>query len=323
MSKKDQEIPIPFSLDDFYTTQQERDEDNKEKVELIDINKIDSFKNHPFRVTENEELNQIIESIKNNGFFDPVLIRPTENGRYEMVSGHRRMKACQMLGMKTIPSHVRNLTDDEATIIMVDSNLQREKLLPSEKAKAYKLKLDAISHQGKRVDLTCGQVGHKLEKVKSRDAIAKNSKDSARNIQRYIRLTFLIPELLQLVDNEVLGKEPSMAFNPAVELSYLTNDHQEKLWDIIKYDLITPSLAQAIKLRKLSQDSYLDYNDIKQIMGESKPNETPKLRVSMNRLNGVLPNTLRNDREREEYVINAVIFYDKYQKQRLKNQHER
>ena len=200
--KKKQEIPIGFNLDDFYTTQEQRDEEKKEKIEEIDISLIDNFKNHPFKVLENEELNSLEESIKNNGLMEAVIVRPKEDGRYEMVSGHRRLLACKKLGLEKIQSIVRNLSNDEATIYMVDSNLHREKLLPSEKAFAYKMKYEALKHQRKttanQLDSTVRQVG---AVVRSDDLLGDEHGDSGRQVQRYIRLTNLIPKLLQMVDN--------------------------------------------------------------------------------------------------------------------------
>ena len=313
MEKKENKMHLP-SIDDIFTTQQERDEANLEKIVNISINDIDDYPEHPFKVLINDEMQEMVDSIKEKGVLVPAIVRKKDDGRYEMISGHRRKKASELANLDTIPCIVRDLTNDEATIIMVDSNLQREKILPSEKAFAYKLKLEAIKHQGERTDLTCGQVGHKLENIKSRDVIATNSQDSARNIQRYIRLTYLIPELLKMVDNESLKLSPSMAFSPAVEISYLTKEDQTDLLDIMECNDCTPSLSQAIKLKKKSQDGTLTFEDMEDLMSEEKPNQTPKLKVSMNRLSNVLPNTLKNDREREEYVIKAVEWYDKYQK---------
>ena len=312
MEKKENKMHLP-SLDDIFTTQEERDNANLVKVEDIKITDIDDFPEHPFKVLDNDEMKELVESVKEKGVLLPVIVRPKENGKYEMIAGHRRKFASKLAGNETIPCIVKDYTDDEATIVMVDSNLQREKILPSEKAFAYKLKMEAIGHQGKRNDLTCGQVGHKLENVKSRDIIAKNSQDSARNIQRYIRLTYLIPEFLKMVDNDSLKLSPSMAFSPAVELSYLTKDEQTDLLDIMECNDCTPSLAQAIKLKNMSINKTLTIDDMEELMDESKPNQTPKLKVSMNKLNGILPDTLKNDADRENYIIDACKWYKKYQ----------
>ncbi len=255
--KKKQEIPMPFKFDDFFTTQEQRDEEVKEKVEEIDISLIDNFKDHPFKVLDNDELKILAESIKNNGVMDAVIIRPKEDGRYEMVSGHRRLFACKKLGLETIPCLVKNLSDDEATIYMVDSNLHREKLLPSEKAYAYKMKYEALKHQRKipanQHDTEVRQVG---AVIRSDDILGEEHGDSGRQVQRYIRLTNLIPELLQLVDNSELKESPSIALTPAVELSYLKPEEQKILAKFIDYNLTTPSHAQAIELRNLDLSNY-------------------------------------------------------------------
>ena len=309
MEKKENKMHLP-SIDDIFTTQQERDEANLEKVVNISIKDIDDYPEHPFKVLVNDEMQEMVDSIKEKGILVPTIVRQKADGRYEMISGHRRKKASELAELDTIPCIVRDLTDDEATIIMVDSNLQREKILPSEKAFAYKLKLEAIKHQGKRTDLTSVPVAHKS----SRQELGEKVGESQDQVRRYIRLTELIPELLKMVDNSVLGESPSIAFRPAVELSYLTKDEQTDLLDLIEYYDCTPSLAQAIKLKNMSQNKYLSIEGMEEIMEESKPNQTPKLKVSMNRLNNILPDTLKNDREREEYVIKAVEWYDKYQK---------
>lgn len=309
MEKKENKMHLP-SIDDIFTTQQERDEANLEKVVNISIKDIDDYPEHPFKVLVNDEMQEMVDSIKEKGILVPTIVRQKADGRYEMISGHRRKKASELAELDTIPCIVRDLTDDEATIIMVDSNLQREKILPSEKAFAYKLKLEAIKHQGKRTDLTSVPVAHKS----SRQELGEKVGESQDQVRRYIRLTELIPELLKMVDNSVLGESPSIAFRPAVELSYLTKDEQTDLLDLIECYDCTPSLAQAIKLKNMSQNKYLSIEGMEEIMEESKPNQTPKLKVSMNRLNNILPDTLKNDREREEYVIKAVEWYDKYQK---------
>ena len=307
MEKKENKMHLP-SIDDIFTTQKERDEANLEKVVNISIKDIDDYPEHPFKVLVNDEMQEMVDSIKEKGVLVPTIVRQKADGRYEMISGHRRKKASELAELDTIPCIVRDLTDDEATIIMVDSNLQREKILPSEKAFAYKLKLEAMKHQGKE---TLRPLVGKLE---SADIIGQKNNDSGRQVQRYIRLTELIPELLQMVDNDVLKETPSMAFRPAVEISYLSKEEQTDLLDLIECYDCTPSLAQAIKLKNMSQSNTLTVDDMEEIMEESKPNQTPKLKVSMNRLNNILPSTLKNDREREEYVIKAVEWYDKYQK---------
>lgn len=312
--KKKQEIPMPFKLDDFFTTQESRDEENREHIELINLDLIDDFKEHPFKVIDNEELEQLKESIRQSGVLSPVIVRKKEDDRYEMISGHRRKFACQKLGLKSIPCIVKDLTLDEATIFMVDSNLQREKLLPSEKAFAYKMKMNAISHQGTYLQNgdTYRQLGDKLKSV---DILAAKSNDSARQIHRYIRLTYLVPELLEMVDNSEIGKTPSIAFNPAVELSYLIEDEQRDLVDFIDDEAVTPSLAQAIRMRKLSQNNELDIDTIHDIMSEQKPNQIIKFKISEEKLKEVLPKNIERDKV-EDFVIKAVDYYSKHLKQR-------
>lgn len=304
--------------DDMFSTQEERDNASLEKIVNLPIKEIEDFPKHPFKVNVNDEMQEMVDSIREKGVLVPAIVRHKSNGKYEMISGHRRKKASELLKVDTIPCIVRSLTDDEATIIMVDSNLQREKILPSEKAFAYKLKMEALSHQGKET------LRPMVDKLKSADIVGKENNESGRQVQRYIRLTELIPKLLEMVDNDSLKIAPSIAFRPAVEISYLTKEEQEDLLNIIEYSDCTPSLAQAIKLKKMSQEKTLTVDDMEELMDEEKPNQTPKIKVSMNRLNPVLPNTLKNDREREEYIIKAVEWYDKYQKRlREKKEQER
>ena len=239
MAKKETKMPLPkiYLDDDLFSTQEQRDDKLKEKVVNISLNDIDDFPKHPFKVIDNEDMKQMVESISENGVLVPTLVRPKENGKYEMISGHRRKFASELAGLETIPCIVRELTDDEATIIMVDSNLQREKILPSEKAFAYKLKMEALSHQGIRNDLTSAPLGHKFV---SREQIAKENGESREQVRRYIRLTELIPQILQMVDNDALKLSPSMAFRPAVEISYLKEEEQKELLDIMECFVCTP-----------------------------------------------------------------------------------
>ena len=312
--KKKQEIPMDFKLDDFFTSQEQRDDDKKEKVETIDISLIDDFKEHPFKVIENDELKSLEESIQTSGVLSPVIVRPKDDGRYEMISGHRRKFACNKLGIETIPCLVKKLTDDEATIFMVDSNLQREKLLPSEKAFAYKMKYEALKHQGTSLpqDTTLRPVGTKL---RSDSILAEEVNESARQIQRYIRLTNLVPELLEIVDNAECGLSPSIAFRPAVELSYLMEDEQRDLVDFIDDEEATPSLAQAIKMKKLSQDGNLDIDTIHEIMEEQKANQITKFKIPEEKLMKVIPKNV--DRSNvEDFVIKACEYYSKHLRQR-------
>ena len=305
MTKKELEMSIPkISFDELFTTQKQRDEAKLEKVQNISLDLIDEFSNHPFKVLDNDEMDKLVDSIKeSNGVLVPTIVRKKNNGRYEMVSGHRRMRASQLLGLDTIPSIVKNLTDDEATIIMVDSNIQREKLLPSEKAFAYKMKLDAMKHQGKS---TSRQV---VDKLKSADILGQDVGESGRQIQRYIRLTYLIPELLDMVDEE------KIALGPAISLSYLNEDYQNSLLDYIQYFDATPSQGQANELKRLFQNNELEVQKIKEIMMKEKPNQVEKIKLDASRIREVLPRSVREDKI-EDYVVKAIVHYEKYLKQK-------
>lgn len=311
-----QEIPMNFKLDDFFSTQEQRDDDKKEKIEEIDISLIDNFKNHPFKVLDNEELKSLEESIKTNGLMEAVILRPKDDGRYEMISGHRRLLACKKIGLNTIPSRVRNLTDDEATIYMVDSNLHREKLLPSEKAFAYKMKYEALKHQRKipanQLDPEVRQVG---AVVRSDDILGEEHGDSGRQVQRFIRLTNLIPKLLNMVDNAELKENPSIALTPAVELSYLKKEEQESLAEYIEYNLVTPSLAQAIKLRELSNSGMLKDENLETLLDEPKANQIQKIKISEDKLFNVIPRNVDRNKV-EDFVLKACEFYTKHLRQK-------
>ena len=251
------------SLDDLFTTQEERDSEQLERVMLLPLSGLRPFKNHPFKIQNDEEMERIVESIRKVGVLSPGLARPTADGGYELVSGHRRLAACQQLGLETMPVVVREMTDDEAVIAMVDANLQREHILPSEKAFAYKMKLEALSHQGQ----TSGQLGQKW----SREEISET--DSGRQVQRFIRLTNLIPEILAKVD------EGKIAFNPAVELSYLSEEQQRELLAAMEKNQCTPSHAQAIKLKRAAQAGTLDYDAIQALMQQEKPNQQEQIKL--------------------------------------------
>lgn len=306
MAKDLSKMPLP-KLDELFTTEEERNNAKLEKVIDIKISDIYDFPDHPFKVIENDEMYNMSESIKENGVLVPVLVRPKENGRYEMVSGHRRKFASELANKETIPCIVRELTDDEAVIIMVDSNLQREEILPSEKAFAYKMKLEALNHQGKRNDLTSCQVGTKL---RSDEMLAEGVEDSARQVQRFIRLTELVPELLELVDDK------QIALSPAVELSFLKDQEQYAVLDCIECNVATPSHAQAIRLKKLRQEGTLTTDEIEDILSEEKPNQIPKMKFNADRIRNVLPKNIE-EKKIEDYVVNALEFYNKHlQKQR-------
>ncbi len=250
----------------------------REKVRRVAVEMIDDFPEHPFKVKDDEEMEKLKDSISLYGVLTPVVARRCENGRYELISGHRRKYACKALGIEFMPAIVREMSREEAVIAMVDSNLQREHILPSEKAFAYKMKLEALKCQGKRNDLTCDPLGHKLDGLKSRQILADGVEDSATQIQRYIRLTELVPELLELVDD---GR---MAFRPAVEISYLTEDEQRDLVETIDSEDCTPSLSQACRMKKLSQEGKLDMDAIFAIMTEEKANQKEKIKIPAERL---------------------------------------
>jgi ParB family chromosome partitioning protein len=277
-------------FDDLFMSSEERADRKKPKVEEIAISELRPFKDHPFRVKEDEEMEQLKKSIHESGVLMPALARPTEDG-YELISGHRRMAACAALGLETMPVIVRNLSDAEAVITMVDSNLQREHILPSEKAFAYKMKMDALKSQGKRTDLTSTQLGSKL---RSNELVGAASGDSREQVRRYIRLTNLIPSILKLVDD---GR---IALTPAVELSYLNTHEQEALCQIMERDEVTPSLSQAQRIRKLSQEYTLTDAGIAQIMAEEKPNQKEQIRLQREEFSkyfpsGYSPNQIKAD----------------------------
>ena len=286
-----------FKLDDFFTTQEERDEQRKEKIEELDISLLDTFKNHAFKIINNEDLSKLKESINVNGVLEPIIVRKKDD-RYEIISGHRRKYASELLGLKTIPCIIRDMTDDEATIYMVDSNMHRETILPSEKAKAYKMKLDALSHQGK-------SLGQLVPKQDSRDKVGEEAGESGRQVNRFIRLNELIPELLDKVDNK------EIAFNPAVEISYLTKSEQEMLLEAMDYSDATPSHAQTIILKKLSQDGKLTNEKIMDMMSEEKPNQKSKIKISEDKLRSAIPKSVRVDNY-EDFIFKAIDYYSKH-----------
>ena len=303
------------SVDDLFSTEEERAEARLEKVVNLSPTEISDFPNHPFKVRMDAAMQEMTESVKQYGVLVPALVRPKRSGGYEMVAGHRRKKAADLAGLAEIPCIVRQLTDDEATIIMVDSNLQREQILPSEKAFAYKMKLDAMKRQGQRTDLTFGPPGQKS----SRDELADSSPDSSRQIQRYIRLTHLIPEILELVDNSVL-KDPEMlqiALRPAVELSYLRKEEQADLFAIMDEMDCTPSHAQAIKMRQMSEaktgGERLAKDALVSIMKEEKPNQKEQFKISKEKISRFFaPGT--PTQKIEDTIVKALELYRKRQR---------
>ena len=288
MTKRKSDFTLP-TLDDLFTTQAERDDAKLERVKNIPLNELHPFKNHPFKILNNEEMERMIESIRKVGTITPALARPLPDGGYELISGHRRLAACQVLGIETMPVIVREMSDDEAVIAMVDANLQRETILPSEKAFAYKMKLEAIKHQG----VTSRQVGEKLLSVTQ---VSKDSDDSERQIQRYIRLTYLIPELLSMVDDN------RIAFNPAVEISYLDRDEQLTLLDAINMNDCTPSHAQSIRLKKMSQDGLLTADAIYAILSEEKPNQKEQIKLPRDELRKYFPQNYSDEQIKRDIL---------------------
>ena len=288
MTKRKSDFTLP-TLDDLFTTQEERDDAKLERVKNIPLDELHPFKNHPFKILNNEEMERMIESIRKVGTITPALARPLPDGGYELVSGHRRLAACQVLGIETMPVIVREMSDDEAVIAMVDANLQRETILPSEKAFAYKMKLEAIKHQG----VTSRQVGEKLLSVTQ---VSKDSDDSERQIQRYIRLTYLIPELLSMVDDN------KIAFNPAVEISYLDREEQLTLLDAINMNDCTPSHAQSIRLKKMSQDGLLTADAIYAILSEEKPNQKEQIKLPRDELRKYFPQNYSDEQIKRDIL---------------------
>lgn len=279
MAKKGVNISLK-GYDDIFTTEETRTDEKLEKVQNIPLSELYPFKNHPFKVIDDESMLRTVESVAQYGVLAPAIARPREDGGYELISGHRRHHASELAGRETMPVIIRNLDDDAATILMVDSNLQRETILPSERAFAYKMKLEAIKHQGARSDLTSCQVGTKL---RTDEMLAKDSGDSARQVQRYIRLTELISELLSMVD------EKKISFNPAVELSYLTKEEQQDFLEAMDMEQNTPSLSQAQRLKKLSQEGNCTLEAMAEIMAEVKKDELDKVTIKNDVLKKYFP----------------------------------
>ena len=277
------------------------------RVEKINISKIQEFKNHPFKVKDDEQMESLVESIKENGVLNPIIVRQIEGGKFEIISGHRRKRAVELANFEEIPCIVRNLTDEEATILMVDSNLQREEILPSEKAYAYKMKMDAMKRQGERTDLTSTPL---VEKLRTNEKIGEEIGESREQIRRYIRLTKLIPEILQMVDDK------KIAFRPAVEISYLTEKEQSILLDIIEYNESTPSLAQAIYLKKQSQEKTLTEEKIEEIMEEQKPNQIEKIKINKSKIESIIPKNIVTEHEIEDFILMCIQEHNKKQRQK-------
>ncbi len=301
--KSDFTLP-PIPIDAIFSTQAERDDARLERVHNIPLEELHPFKDHPFKIQSGEEMDRMVESIRKVGAITPALARPLKDGGFELISGHRRLAACQVLGLKTMPVIVREMTDDEAVIAMVDANLQRETILPSEKAFAYRMKLEAIKHQGRS---SLSQLGTKLRT----DAyIGEAAGDSRNQVQRYIRLTYLIPELLAKVD------EGKIAFSPAVEISFLTEDEQRILLDAIELNDCTPSHAQSIRLKKLSQDCVLTKDQIYELMAEEKPNQQEHLRFRREDFNGYFPKSYTEQQIKKDILKGLELLHRHRQRNR-------
>ena len=302
MAKKQIDLGLT-GLDELFMDDKERAESKLPKIHEIPLSEIDEFPNHPFHVRLDEDMDQLVESIKERGIITPVTLRQKPDGRYEIVSGHRRTKACELAGLATVKAEIKELSRDDAIILMVESNLQRTTILPSEKAFSYKMRLEAMNRQGQRTDLTSTPV---VSKSRSNEMLGEVGGESREQVRRYIRLTHLIPPLLDLVD---AGK---IAFRPAVELSYLTEEEQNSLLDSISSEQSTPSLAQALKMKEFSQNGRLNADVILSIMCEQKPNQKEKISFQSERLKPFIPKNF-TAKQTEDYVIKALEYYHRYQ----------
>ena len=298
------------AYDDLFETDESRAEAALSKIRDIPLAEIDEFPDHPFKVLMDEDMEQPVDSIKRSGVMTPATVRLKEDGRYELISGHRRKKACELAGLETLKCEVKELTRDEAIIVMVESNLQRTTILPSEKAFAYKMRLEAMNRQGQRSDLTSVPVAQKSENKTSREKLGELVGESQDQIRRFIRLTELVPEILQMVDDR------QIAFRPAVEISYLTEEQQYTLLEAMEYNDATPSLAQAIKMKKFMQDGKLTDEVIQSIMQEEKPNQKEKPAFKDERITKLIPRSIPRGQE-TDFVVKALEFYNRHlQRQR-------
>lgn len=306
----------PLLIDEPLTLPDDKNDAGQKKIHCIPISEIDPFPKHPFHVREDEDMKALVDSIRMNGVLTPAAVRKKENGRYELLSGHRRKRACEIAGLSTLPCKIVELNRDEAVIFMVDSNLQRTEILPSEKAFSYKMRLDAMKRQGKRTDLTSNPVGRKLQEVESAGIIGVETGDSQTQVRRYIRLTRLVPSLLRMVDDRMI------ALRPAVELSYLPREWQEVVVAAVHYQKRTPSHTQAKKLRKLAESSSLTRELVYQLLGEKKPNQKDRVILKTDTIRTYLPKDLPAS-QREEYIIKALDHYGKYRARRERAKHSR
>lgn len=298
------------SYDDIFETDESRAESQLERVQNISISELVPFKDHPFKVVDDEAMLRTTESIAQYGVLTPLIARPLEDGGYEIISGHRRAHAAEMAGLTEVPVLVRQMDDDAATVLMVDSNLQRENILPSERAYAYKMKMEAMGRQGERNDLTCGQVGHKSAGTKTRDLLAEQTGDSARQVQRYIRLTNLIPELLEMVDQK------QISFNPAVELSYLAPEEQEIFMQAMDEVQASPSLSQAQRLKKLAQKGDFTMDAAREIMNEVKKGDLERVTFRNEQLRKYFPRSYTTQ-QMQDTIIKLL---DQWQKKKARDQ---
>ena len=309
---KESTIKLP-SLDELFSSQEERDDAKLKRIYEIPLDQIDPFPDHPYKVRDDEDMRALVESVRANGIITPAVVRKKEDGRYEILSGHRRHRACEIAGLDSLRCEVVEMKRDEATIFMVESNIHRNTVLPSEKAFAYKMRLEAMNRQGRRSDLTCSPVGNKLEMGRASHELANQVGDSKSQIFRYIRLTELIPPLLELVDQK------RIALRPAVELSYLPKDLQEVLHDCIEMEQCTPSHAQTIRMRKLLDQGELTADGIEEIMTELKPNQKERIVLRGDRFKDLFPKDLPPSK-REDYVAAAMEYYGRHrQKQRSRD----
>ena len=308
MSELKQKMKIP-TIDDYLMPNGEVKVNENDTLINIPLKLIKDFPNHPFKVRDDEKMQDLIESVKERGVLYPLLVRPKEDGTYELISGHRRKRAAQKLNIDNVKCIVKNLTDDEATILMVDSNIQREEILPSEKAFAYKMKLEALNHQGKRTDLEENETSTPMvSKLRTNEQLGNEVGESRENIRRYIRLTYLIPELLEEVDNK------RIAFRPAVDISYLPEDYQYVILNTLQYDEISPSVAQAVKLKKMAQEGSLTVEKVEELMAKEKPNQREYTKISTDRLNKYIPENVKRRGDIEDFVIKCVEDYVKRQR---------
>ncbi len=299
------DLGLKTAYDELFMDDKGRAENRLPKIYNIPLTEIDDFPDHPFQVRMDEDMDQLVESVRTRGVITPITLRQKEDGRYEIVSGHRRKKACEIVGLETAPCEIKELTKDEAIILMVESNLQRSVILPSEKAFSYKMRLEAMNRQGQRTDLTSDPLGRKYAGEESAAILGKVCGDSQTQVHRYIRLTELIPGLLDLTDEGRIG------IRPAVELSYLKKEEQDALLETISYEDATPSLAQSIKMRKFSSEGKLNEDVILSIMCEAKPNQREKFSFPADRLRRLLPSGITM-KQTEEYVVKALEFYQHY-----------